>query len=189
MKKSKSEKDYKIKKNTSLRNTFLFISIFIVSTGFLFLPIFFKVQFQQFKSLGILGIFIINFISSATVFLPSPGAFAVGIGAGIYNPILVVLAATIGSTLGEATTFLFGFSSAEIIKIRERKLIFSFLKFLLTRWGYVIIPIFSFVPNPFFDGLGIVAGLVRFPIKRYLVLTFIGRLARNVLVAYIGYKI
>lgn len=191
----KKQKNNNIKKSqisglkSTFRNKYLLILVFLISTSLLLLPLIFKVQFEQFKSLGIFGVFLINFISSATILLPAPGFLAVGVGANLYNPILVVAAATLGSTLGEATTFLFGFSSAEIIHIKEHKVLFAFLRFLLTRWGYIIIPIFAFVPNPFFDGLGIVAGLVEYPIKRYLFLTFIGRLARNILIAYIGFKI
>lgn len=189
MEKIPNKIDSAISKKSSIRNKLLLVLIFLISTGFLLLPIFFKVQFQQFKSLGLFGIFLINFISSATIFLPTPGLLAVGVGANLYNPFLVVLVATLGSTLGESTTFLFGFSSAEILKIKERKVLFAFLQMLLVRFGLIIIPVFAFVPNPFFDGLGIVAGLVKYPIKRYLVLTFIGRLARNIVIAYIGFNI
>lgn len=189
MKKQFKEKKSISSPNTSTRNKIVLVFLFAASTSLILLPLFFKVQFQHFKSLGIFGIFLINFISSATILLPTPGILSVGVGANLYNPLLVVLAATLGSTIGEGTTFLFGFSSAEILKVKERKKLFEFLRYLLTRWGFIIIPIFSFIPNPFFDGLGIVAGLIKYPIKRYLFLTFVGRLARNIVIAYIGFKI
>jgi len=52
--------------------------------------------------------------------------------------------------------------------------------------GSLLIVLFAFVPNPFFDAIGIVAGLALYPLRRFLMLVFIGRLARDLIVAYVG---
>lgn len=186
MKKRRNNSSILKETNSIYRNKLLLITVFAISTFLMLLPLFFKVQFREFASLGLLGVFIISFLGSATILLPAPALLAVGIGASLYNPFFVILVSTVGSALGESTTFLFGHSSKEIIGIKNHKIVFKFLRFLLLKYGIFIIPIFSFIPNPFFDGLGIVAGIIGFPIKKYLILTFIGRLLRNILIVFIG---
>jgi hypothetical protein len=59
---------------------FLFLS---TSLLILLLPVFFARWLKTFKTLGFLGIFLISFFGSATVFVPSSAILTIGVG-GVY---------------------------------------------------------------------------------------------------------
>jgi membrane protein YqaA with SNARE-associated domain len=159
----------------------------LIFLGFiLFLPVFYQLKHQQFRSLGLLGVFLLNFIGSATLFLPTPAFVSVGISAIKSNPLLVAVVGAAGASLGEGTTFLFAYTSNKFFRLEKHSWLKKLKKVILNKWGAFVILFFAFIPNPFFDGIGIVAGLARYPIKKYLFLTFIGRLFRYILIGYIA---
>lgn len=165
----------------------LYISISLISLLLLFIPLIFPIQLRQFTSLGLIGIFIINLIGSATMFVPSVSFISIGIGGHLYNPLLVALIGAIGSSLGELVGYLFGFSSKKVINFDQKhKLLNGFMEFLFEKYGSMVIFIFSFIPNPIFDGIGIFAGLSGYPPRKFFILVFLGRVLRYVGIAYIG---
>lgn len=159
--------------------------LLLVALGIvLFLPVFFQVKFHALRSFGLVGVFLINLFGSATVFLPAPGLLSVGISATQSNPLLVAIVGALGASLGEGTTFLFGYTSNKFFKLEKHKWIKKFKNKVFDRWGAGVILIFAFIPNPLFDGIGMLAGISKYPIKRFLLLTFIGRLFRYIVIAY-----
>ena len=159
----------------------------LIFLGFLlFLPVFFQIRFHSLRSFGLIGVFFINFFGSATIFLPAPGLLSVGISATQSNPFLVALIGAIGASLGEGTTFLFGYTSNKFFDLEKHKWLKKFKKNVFDRWGEIVILIFAFIPNPLFDGIGMIAGVSKFPVKKFLLLTFIGRLCRYVIIAYLS---
>jgi uncharacterized membrane protein YdjX (TVP38/TMEM64 family) len=60
----------------------------------------------------------------------------------------------------------------------------------LERWmrrrGSLVIFLLSFVPNPFFDVAGAIAGALRFPVWKFLLVCFLGKTPRNMLIAFSG---
>lgn len=164
----------------------LLYGIVLLATSFiLFLPVFFELQFSEIRGLGIVGVFFLNLLGSATLFFPAPAILSVSLSATQNNPLLVAFVAAFGSTIGEGTTFLFGFSSTKIIDFKRHKIIYHLTKLLLHKWKGLLIILFAFIPNPFFDGLALLAGIAEYPIRRYMILTFIGRMVRNILIAYL----
>jgi len=182
----KDKQNFSSNKQSFSSNKFFFFVLFLTSTIIIFLPLLFKAQFAQVRSLGLLGIFLINAFSSATIFFPVPGILSVGIGGSLYHPLLVATVASLGSSIGEITTFIFGLSSKEILHLPQRK----FLSFLnaksIQKSGPWLVFLFSFVPNPFFDGIGMLVGMTSYSLVRFLLIVFTGRLARNLIIAYIG---
>lgn len=165
---------------------FLYTLLFLFSALLLLSPLYLEIDFDTLRPLGILGIAIFNFIASSTIFFPAPGIVVTGIGGALYNPILVAFASAAGSSLGEAVGFLFGHSSRKITHPKDHTFMQSLYKILHHKHGSLLIILFAFIPNPFFDIIGIVAGLAFFPLKKFLLLVFIGRFARSIIVAYIG---
>lgn len=169
-----------------LENKLFYAILFLLSALLLISPLYLKFDFNAVKSLGILGVAIFNFLSSSTLFFPAPGIIATGIGGALYNPILVALASSIGSTLGESVGFIFGHSSRKITHPRDHTFMESLYRIIHHKHGSLLIVALAFIPNPFFDAVGIVAGLALYPLKRFLMLVFIGRFARDIIVAYVG---
>ncbi len=164
--------------------------LFILTAIFIFLPIVFELKLKTFKTLGLLGIFIINFIGSATIFIPSPSIISVGIGGHLYNPFIVAVLASLGSSLGETVGFMFGYSSVKVLDINKKhKLLYHLRNAVLGKFGTLVILLFSLIPNPFFDSIGIIVGVSDYPFKKFLSIVFVGRLIRNILIAFIGAKL
>lgn len=164
----------------------LYFVLLILLGVVLFLPVFFQLKFHSLRSFGLIGVFLINLFGSATVFLPAPGLISVGISATQSNPLLVAIVGALGASIGEGTTFLFGYTSNKFFNLEKHKWINKFKKNIFDRWGEAVILLFAFIPNPLFDGIGMIAGISKYPIKKFLVLTFIGRLFRYIVIAYVS---
>lgn len=174
-----------IKRNEQHHRKLYFV-LFLVLSALLFLPIFFQIRYHSLRSLGLIGLFFINAIGSATLFLPTPGLISVSISATQSNPLLVALIGALGSSLGESTTFLFGFTSRKVFNLEKHKWIIKFRKKVFNRYGSLVILGFSFLPNPLFDGIGIIAGISKYPVRKFIILTFIGRLLKYIVIAHIS---
>lgn len=168
-----------------LENKFFYIVVFTISALLIFLPIFFRLNIKDFTSLGLLGVFLFNFISASTLFFPTPGFVATGVGGSLYNPILVAIAASLGSTIGEGVGFAFGYSSKKISN-HHHKFLDVLSNILHHKYGYLLIILLAFIPNPFFDVVGIIAGISLYPLRKFLFLVFVGRLARDLIIAWLG---
>lgn len=172
-----------------LKSKLVYAVLFLLSALLLFSPLYLKLDLATLKSLGIFGVALINFVSSSTLFFPTPGFLATGIGGALYNPILVAIASSIGSTFGESVGFIFGHSGRKISHPMKHGILENLYKIIHHKHGSFLIILLAFIPNPFFDAVGIVAGLALYPLKKFLVLVFIGRFARDLIVAYVGSRI
>lgn len=135
------------------------------------------------ETLGYLGAFLVALISSATIFLPIPGIALIFALGNVYNPVLVGLAAGAGSALGELTGYMAGVSGQVVF---ENSRYYERLERWMRRRGSVVIFLLSFVPNPFFDVAGATAGALRFPVWKFLLVCFLGKTPRNMLIAFSG---
>ncbi len=121
---------------------------------------------------GYLGAFLISLTFNATVILPV-GNFLVLLALGAFLPsaILVGLAGGAGAAIGEITGYMAGYSGYGIVK--NRKLYHRLMRWM-RRWGAVTIFAFSLVPFVF-DLAGIAAGVIRFPLWKFILLCWLGR--------------
>jgi membrane protein YqaA with SNARE-associated domain len=140
-------------------------------------------QVTDLESLGYAGAFLVALVSSATIFLPVPGiALIYALGESM-NPFLLGLVAGVGSALGEITGYTAGFSGQAVL---ESNRYYPRLERWMRRRGAVVIFVLSLVPNPFFDIAGAIAGALRYPLWKFLVVCFLGKTPRYVLVAFAG---
>ncbi|HRN96549.1 MAG TPA: VTT domain-containing protein [Candidatus Levybacteria bacterium] len=182
---SKNSKTPQPASNTLLsRKKLFFVLLFVVSTIALLLPLFFKDQLRQVESFGLFGVFLINFFSSATIFLPSPGILSVPIASQIYNPLAVVLLGSLGSSLGEIVGFIFGHSTVQVLDAKKHRILFHLNKFVFQKYGLPITILLSAIPNPLVDGLGILAGMAGYPLHKFLFAVFLGRILRNIILVF-----
>lgn len=163
------------------------ILLFIFSTLISIAAFVFRDTFKDALSLGLLGILIINFFSSATFFISGPAFLTVIAGGGVYSPLLVALIASLGTALGDSVSFFFGYSTRHIaLKRFEEKLWFKVIEDIFKAYGGIMIFFFSLIPNPLFDGLALVAGVFKYDVKRYFVIVLIARFLRFIVLAQIG---
>lgn len=175
----------KVRRNENHHKKLYFLALILLGI-ILFLPVFFQIRYHELRSFGLLGVFLLNLIGSATIFFPTPAFLSVGITATQTNPLLVAFVAALGASLGEGTTFLFGLTSNKFFNLEKHKILKKFKKIIHNKWGGGTILALAFIPNPFFDGIGILAGLSRYPIKRFLLLTFFGRFLRYIVIGYVS---
>jgi len=135
---------------------------------------------------GYIGIFLISLIGSATIFLPLPSAIFVFIAGALLNPFLVGLFAGIGSAIGEFTGYALGLGGRKIMKKKWKKEIKKIEGLFQNYGGFLVILIFAATPLPD-DITGIVAGILRYPIKKYFLASLIGKIVLHLLLAYAGF--
>jgi uncharacterized membrane protein YdjX (TVP38/TMEM64 family) len=132
---------------------------------------------------GYPGIFLIAFLSYATVLLPAPGVAVVFAMGAVFHPVGVALAAGTGAALGEISGYLAGFSGQAVI---ERADIYQ----RLTRWmqknGPITVFLLSAIPNPFFDLAGVAAGALKLPLLKFLLWCWLGETTKMLIFAYAG---
>jgi uncharacterized membrane protein YdjX (TVP38/TMEM64 family) len=162
----------------SLSILLVLLVIAITTSAFVF-----RDRVADLETLGYLGAFLVALISSATIFLPIPGIALIFALGNVYNPVLVGLAAGAGSALGELTGYMAGVSGQLVF---ENSRHYERLERWMRRRGSLVIFLLSFVPNPFFDVAGAIAGALRFPVWKFLLVCFLGKTPRNMLIAFSG---
>jgi membrane protein YqaA with SNARE-associated domain len=137
----------------------------------------------QLEGYGYLGIFIISIISSASIVLPVPSWILVAALGSILNPILVGIVSGVGGTIGEMTGYLLGYGGRLAI---DNVALYNRMVNWMKRWGSVTIFVLALIPNPLFDVAGAAAGLLRFPVWKFILFGAAGRIPKNIFFAYIG---
>lgn len=177
----------KIILNSLTSHRYFPIALFFASLAVSLGAFFFKDYFIEARGLGLLGIFIINFVSSATFFVSGPAFLTVIAGGSIYPPLLVAFVASLGASFGDLISFAFGFSSRHVaLKKFEKHPWFISIERLFKRHGIWIIFLFAFFPNPIFDAVGLLAGIFRLNWILFFAIMLLGRFARFILLAQIG---
>jgi membrane protein YqaA with SNARE-associated domain len=138
---------------------------------------------SQLAIYGYPGIFVLAFLAYATVLLPAPGVAVIFTMGAVFNPIGVALAAGAGAALGELSGYVAGFSGQGIVEhagIYDR----------LTKWmkanGPLTILLLSAIPNPFFDIVGVIAGVLRVRLVVFLFCCWIGETLKMLFFALAG---
>ena len=138
------------------------------------------------QTFGYLGIFAVNFIASASIFFPAP-AFAFVFAAGAYlNPWLVGLSAGVGAALGELTGYGIGFGGKKFLEKKYGKWIEKTKKYVEKYGMFWIVIAFAALPLPD-DIIGLLAGVVKYDIKKFLLASMIGKIIMNLVLAWAGF--
>jgi membrane protein DedA with SNARE-associated domain len=120
-----------------------------------------------------------------TVIIFTLGGLTVGNGgAWAFEPVLIAVAAGIGSAIGEFSGYLLGVGGRRAINERYKKKM-DFLEKLFNRFGPSVIFLFALTPLPD-DLLFIPLGVMRYSLVRAFVPALIGKFCMNLIVAYSG---
>ena len=136
---------------------------------------------------GYPGVFLVNFIGAVSLILPIPGLGIIatcGLSVQL-NPLALGLLATSGETLGEWSGYVVGYGGHTVF---DRFDWYRRVRPTLARWmlrrGTLILFVVSAIPNPVFDIVGIAAGSVQYPFRRFMVVVFVGKLIKWLVIAY-----
>ncbi|MEM5843229.1 MAG: VTT domain-containing protein [Candidatus Aenigmatarchaeota archaeon] len=133
------------------------------------------------------GFFLSGLISSSTIFFPVPIYFVIAFADKFgFNPIIVALLTALGASIGEITSYLVGAGTSfyawkKIRKSKNYKIAVNFFK----KYGGLAIILFAITPLPF-DVIGILCGFLRYDIKKFLIITFIGKLIQMFIIILLG---
>lgn len=140
---------------------------------------------------GYFGIFIISLIGALSIFFPIPytviiftlGALKVE-EAWVFEPLLIAVAASLGSAIGEFSGYLLGFGGRKVISERYKKKM-EFLVKVFNRFGPITIFLFALTPLPD-DLLFIPMGVMRYSFIKAFIPALVGKFCMNLIVAYSG---
>ena len=147
---------------------------------------------QLVREHGFLGIFILMLVTSMTILFPLPG-WAVLVAAPVimqlsgWGMFWLAIVATTGATLGETTGFLAGYWGRVMIPEKHRKN-YEKIQRLMSRYGSKGIFVVAMMPFPF-DLVGIASGALRFPLWKFLVYSWPGRMIRTIVLVHLGWGI
>lgn len=163
-----------------------YVSLFILLAIVVFsVAIYFSgALLSEAEAYGYLGVFLICAVASAVLIVPVPAiAVVFGMGA-VLNPWLVGLMVGLAEPIGELTAYMAGYSGR--VGMENRK---SYARLMdwMRRRGSVVLFFFAAIPNPFFDLAGAAAGVLRYPLWKYLMILFLGKTAKGLMVAFAGY--
>ena len=141
-------------------------------------------------SLGYTGIFFLSLINGVAP-VGGPSQIATFFVASKLNPLAVGLAAGIGGAIGELAGYAFGFSlrESQTVNVEHKIQRISNWRFLRISRERSFFPLFvlASIPNPFFDPVSALAGLLRIGLARYFIPVLLGKTVRHVVIAYAGY--
>jgi len=129
---------------------------------------------------GLVVLFGLAALSTATLILPAPGLALTAIAGAAGDPIVVGVVAGLGQAVGELTGYAAGRSGRSML---PQTAMTVRLEDWLRRRGMIVIFVLSAVPNPVFDLAGIAAGVVGMPVSRYLSAAAAGKIMKNIVVA------
>ncbi len=132
---------------------------------------------------GYPGIFILSFLTYATVIVPVPGLLVISAMGAYFNPILIALVAGLGAALGQLTGYIAGFGTQPMI---ERVNIYKRMVAWVKKFGSLAILFLSALPNPLFDITGAAAGALRMPVLKFFLWTWLGETIKMLAFAYFG---
>ena len=140
-------------------------------------------QIQALKAYGYPGIFLFSILANATILIPVPGVVFTSAMGAIFNPLLVSILAGAGAAIGELSGYLAGFSGQAVVENSER---YEKVVRWMRKYGDVTILVLAFIPNPLFDLAGVIAGVLKMPVWKFLIYCVIGKVLKMMMFAYAG---
>jgi membrane protein YqaA with SNARE-associated domain len=142
-----------------------------------------KVDIEQLRTYGLLGVFLASLISNATIALPVPGlAVTIGTAAALPNEWwLIALVAGVGEAMGEITGYLAGFGGRAAIENRQ---MYSRLQYWMENHGMLTIFVLSAIPNPLIDLAGITAGASKYGFHKFFLACWMGKTVKTLFFAW-----
>jgi len=145
----------------------------------------YRERMAEFSSYGYLGLFLVSVVGNATVLLPVPSLAATFITGGIFNPLLVGIVSGAGMAIGELSGYMAGYGGGAIVEAKDQGR-YARLESWMRRYGSLTIFVLSVIPNPIFDLAGIAAGMLHFPLWRFLLICFLGKTIKGIALAFAG---
>ncbi|MCL2474711.1 MAG: VTT domain-containing protein [Chloroflexi bacterium] len=141
---------------------------------------------DEYAFLAYLIVFAVTLVAHLTLIAPVPIAVPLMIiVAQSWDPLLAALAAALGGTVGELSTYYIGYAGRKIA-ISNDLISMKRVEGWINRWGPWAIVFLAFQPIIPLDIGGLAAGAARMPLIKFLPALFAGKLPKYLLLIYIG---
>jgi membrane protein YqaA with SNARE-associated domain len=137
----------------------------------------FRHEIEGLKNYAYAGVFVVSLLSSATVVVPVPGIVVFVPLLSSLNPVLVGIVGAVGSIIGETTGYAAGYSGRDLAS-RGRN--YVRVEGWVKKRGSLIIFLFAVLPVLPLDVAGIVAGAVRYPLWKFMLVAGLGKVIKYV---------
>lgn len=134
---------------------------------------------------GYFGAFLISLVASATIILPAPGIAVVVAMSAALDPVMLGIAAGLGSAVGELSGYIAGAGGRALVPEQQRAQV-ERLHTLTHRYGALVLFVLAAVPIPLFDFAGIVAGMLRINIAAFVAAVGLGKSIKYIVLIWIG---
>ena len=180
------------RKKGSAKTAYIFGIVGAVLTIIMaFAVIYFGEWVRALEGYGYLGAFLISILGGATIIIPVPMlAVVFALGGVMKYTWLVGIAAGLGETFGALTIYLTGYGGGKALNSSKHGRIqaaYERLMRLMERRGSLTLFLLAAVVNPFFYPAALAAGALRFSIRKYFILCFVGKTIKGMTVVYAGY--
>lgn len=135
---------------------------------------------------GYLGVFLVNLVGAASIFFPVPAFLVIFAMGAVLNPWLVGLAAGVGAAIGELTGYILGYAGKEVAQRKDNKWLKKAEGWAEKKGVFPVILIFAATPLPD-DIAGIIAGVISYDWRKFLLAAFIGKLILGLALAWGGF--
>jgi len=155
-----------------LRVTPLLLSAAFIATGL----VLWTTGTFNIETVGYTSIWVLSFIAAALVFLPVSALASVCVAVVVdLNPFMVAVVAASAESIGELTGYLAGMGGKSFF---ERNRFYLRFKNLFLRYAALTLFFGSIIPNPLFDVMGVAAGSILYPVRKFLLLVFVGKVIK-----------
>lgn len=140
-------------------------------------------RIQHLEAYGYPGIFLLSILTNATVLIPLPGVVFTSAMGAVFNPFWVAIASGSGAALGELSGYMAGIGGQIWLTNLDW---YHRLENWIKKYNHWPIILLAFIPNPLFDMAGFIAGAGEVPLWKFLLFTWIGKILKMLLFAYLG---
>ena len=138
-----------------------------------------------FAAYGLAGIFLVTIAAGTLVPLGSPALVVAA--SPFVNPVLLILVATVGFTIGMAINYVLAYKLGRpYIQKRVSSDHLEEITYVWNKWGWVIYTIFGLIPVLPVELLSFICGFLKTSVSVFLALSFIPRFIVFALLVYFG---
>jgi uncharacterized membrane protein YdjX (TVP38/TMEM64 family) len=151
-----------------------------------YLAVHFEMPVEKLATTAYLVVFGTTLVGNASIMVPVYIHTAIMVAAAsVWDPILIAFIASIASTLGEITGYYAGYLGKRMI-VTENTPGYSRIVGWMSRYGSLAIFLLSFQPILPFDIAGLIAGVSKMPLWKFLLPCWGGRFPKYILLCYFG---
>lgn len=136
-------------------------------------------------AISALGVLVLCFFANASVLLPSSSILIVVECSMLMNPFLAALCGAFGAALGEMIAFYVGIHGERAVPGR----FMNWVKVRITSHKYLMLLLFSMLPFPVFDIIGLLSGAMKMNALKFFGVCFTGKLIKVLCYVWLAHEL